>query len=277
MKKPYVLFYFILALSVCSPISLLAQTNTRFQIPDNAKVGILSAFPEPNGMFHSNRAIYLSILNKKPLFPRHCTVEGSVNQYITNYLTKYLSSQYIKHTFISIPSIKPREQLSGYLTEGVLETDTESIGIEGIKKIFDAHKIDYLIAVVPATYYIPFVKHESTGFGLGFVFSKNSVKAYGVYGVIVYKRTNTLSPNNSFSKAFNSYKQIFYMDIGTTKEINLNNSTYSCHYLDVFHQEVQTKFLPYLGKQVSCMLNTDKLLSTCFKKPSVPFSYYIHN
>jgi len=268
------LIRFLLILILWEPFSGTSadKRDELDNLVNNKRIGIISFFPSPLGIFHNNRAILID--NSKwvfssyiSLFPEKNTqLNREVNQEITSLVNKNLSLSFPTCQFIQLASSSPERGLSGgYLIEGIWGVEANSINVLGIEEKLNKNNLDIIIAVVPVTYHLPAIKADAGGLNLSFV--GNKIYFSATYAIFIFSRQQGVKSY----KTYRSIKQVF--EKGTINPHGIMKlKYYDEEHLDYFFRLFTEDFIPHLSNQIIMFLKDPECE---FPHPKKPFDYLL--
>tara|TARA_R110002050_G_scaffold70425_2_gene151815 strand:- start:37723 stop:38526 length:804 start_codon:yes stop_codon:yes gene_type:complete len=246
---------------LCTPSSQHLKLST-----ETTKIGIMSAFPKPYGIFFQNRMVYVKDKKRTSLFPDTSQVLFNANDLILRQVTNNLMKKFPEHRIINLGTVDPEQSLTGYFIEGIWGSESQGIHLKNADKLIRENDLDTLVVIVPATYHIPNLG-EGTGFGL-FYLDKDTAYTYASYAIKVYKKDK--------SKSVSSNKQVLYNPIADAKQPDLKQKKYTKEILISFKHWLNDKFIPKVSKQIICLLQqAPTACSAEFQLPKKPFGYYL--
>ncbi len=262
------LFVFLFCITSTLSFSKLCTPTQQGSIilPKTARIGILSAFPEPYGIFFQNRMVYVKDEERTSLFPETSQVLFNANDLILRQVTNNLMKKFPKHQIVNLGTVDPEQSLTGYFIEGIWGSESQGIHLKNTDELIRQNDLDTLVVIVPATYHIPNLT-EGTGFGL-FYLDKDTAYTYVSYAIKVYKKDKI--------KSVSSNKQVLYDPIADAKQPDIKQKKYAKEILIAFKHWVNDKFIPKVSKQIICLLQqSPTACSAEFKLPKKPFGYYL--
>ena len=236
------------------------------QVTFGYRIGVVSTFPGNSGMFYNNRAKLIGVMANKSLFPaKAIRFADNVNVILTKTIAQNVSQSYKQHEFIQLRPINPEDGLTGYFIDGSWGPETKAVTLKGIKKLFDKHNLDSLIAIVPVTYYLDDLKGEASGMNL--TFNKNELVFSATYAILVYAKLNS-----RIVKVFSSLKQVHRSAVKLQQGLTTLNR-YKTEHVNVYYKLLEESFAPKVVEQIKGLLNGEPI-SAIFPAPSKPLFYF---
>jgi|GEM_PF-4103256 len=266
MKTLFVFLFCIISTLSFSKLCTPSQEGSII-LPKTTKIGILSAFPEPYGMFYQNRIIHIKNKKQTSLFPESPKVLFNTNELILGKLKTNLMKNFPKHQIVNLGTVDPSVHLTGYFIEGIWGPEAKGIHLKNAPALINKNDLDVLVVIVPTTYHIPKLKKEGTGFGL-FYLDNKATYVYASYAIKVYKKSDI--------KPISSNKQVLIDSIKIPKQPDLKQKKYPQETIFAFKIWINNTFMPKISKQINCLLQKPYVACTDeFSTPKKPFGYYL--
>ena len=246
-------------------------------IPPNTKIGIVGAFPKPFGIFYKNRVNYLSKdikwLGLFSSVPKD-KIHFDINQIIVNQIMLEVQKNCSSCQVTTLSSIEPTRNVTGYLIEGWWGAEANMIDIPKLKTLV-SDKIDLVLVIAPAKYYVPALNKEGVGVEIIHNYKRPDNPKH--HFTIVY--TMFLKDMRQNKKILSLNKQVIQnniVDIQGTPDIKKRNLNYTKNDIDNLENWIQQEVSLTIAKQALCFLNLQSLkCNKLFHKPKKPLYYML--
>lgn len=200
-------------------------------------------------------------------------INFDINKIIINDIVQAINNVCDHCKVVALPYISPWDNLTGYMIEGWWGSEANLIDIPKLKSLISPHKMDLILVIAPAKYYVTTLNRE--GVGVDIFHDYRRIKNPNHHVSIVY--TMFLRDMRTNKKILTLDKQVLHKSLKNIEGYpNIKNKSFYYTDKDIlqFKQWIMKNVSLEITKKAICFLNLrDHGCSKLFLKPNKPWYY----